>query len=264
MDNEARRYTVLGRGAASNHVGRFEAHARTVVDDGWDSAEDVLPVFRTETSFEVPRSLITYNRSPDLPFDRSINPYRGCEHGCVYCFARPSHAYLGLSPGLDFETRLVARPGAADVLRRELAQKSYKVAPIAVGTNTDPYQPVEKKHEIMRACLKVLADAGHPVARARSGGRCNADVRNPLTPHRCRCSVAAEVKMSNDDKEKPRTWVVEARAFTACRGCEEPGTCAIANDCRRGYPEAVRGMTVDMGDDAVLMSPLVVDWEPLT
>ena len=176
MDDEARRYTVLGRGAASNHVGRFEAHARTVVDDGWDSAEDVLPVLRTETSFEVPRSLITYNRSPDLPFDRSINPYRGCEHGCVYCFARPSHAYLGLSPGLDFETRLVARPGAADVLRRELAQKSYKVAPIAVGTNTDPYQPVEKKHEIMRACLKVLADAGHPVAIVTKGSLIERDI----------------------------------------------------------------------------------------
>ncbi|HDZ81983.1 MAG TPA: PA0069 family radical SAM protein, partial [Roseobacter sp.] len=135
-----------------------------------------LPVLRTEVRLEVPRSVITYNKSPDLPFDRSINPYRGCEHGCVYCFARPSHAYLGLSPGLDFETRLIARPDAPDVLRRELAAKRYNVAPIAIGTNTDPYQPIEKEHRIMRGLLQVLSDANHPVAIVTKGSLIERDI----------------------------------------------------------------------------------------
>ena len=159
---------IKGRGAVSNDVGRFETHTRMDVDDGWETDAE-LKMLRTEVALERPRKMITYNRSPDLPFDRSINPYRGCEHGCVYCFARPTHAYLGLSPGLDFETRLVARPQAADVLRTELAKKTYAVAPIAIGTNTDPYQPIEIKHEITRACLKVLADTGHPVAIVTKG-----------------------------------------------------------------------------------------------
>ncbi len=175
MDNETRRFEVKGRAARSNHAGRYERHAREVVDDGW-AREEELPVLRTQTRIEVPRSLITYNTSPDLPFDRSINPYRGCEHGCVYCFARPTHAYLGLSPGLDFETQLVARPEAPDVLRRELAAKKYRVAPIAIGTNTDPYQPIEKQHGIMRACLAVLADVGHPVAIVTKGSLIERDI----------------------------------------------------------------------------------------
>jgi DNA repair photolyase len=120
--------------------------------------------------------MITYVRSPDLPFDRSINPYRGCEHGCVYCFARPSHAYLGLSPGLDFETRLIARPDAPQVLRRELAARRYQPAPLAIGTNTDPYQPIEKEHRIMRACLEVLAEARHPVAIVTKGSLIERDL----------------------------------------------------------------------------------------
>ncbi len=175
MNSEDQRFKVVGRAANSNHAGRFEPHQREIVDDGW-ARDDELPVLRTEVATEAPRSMISYNRSPDLPFDRSINPYRGCEHGCVYCFARPSHAYLGLSPGLDFETRLIARPGAADVLRRELAARRYKVAPIAIGTNTDPYQPIEKTHEIMRACLQVLSDAGHPVAIVTKGTLIERDI----------------------------------------------------------------------------------------
>jgi len=123
----------------------------------------------TEIRQEMARSLISYNRSPDLPFDRSINPNRGCEHGCIYCFARPSHAYLGLSPGLDFETRLVARPNAPDLLRKELSAPGYKVAPIAIGTNTDPYQPCERDHALMRACLEVLQEFRHPVAIVTKG-----------------------------------------------------------------------------------------------
>ena len=138
-------------------------------------AED-LPVIRTQISDERPRSLITYNRSPDLPFDRSINPYRGCEHGCIYCFARPTHAYLGLSPGLDFETRLVARPDAPDVLARELRSKRYSVATLAIGTNTDPYQPVERSREIMRGCLEVLRAFRHPVAIVTKGTLVERDI----------------------------------------------------------------------------------------
>ncbi len=122
------------------------------------------------------RSLITYNRSPDLSFDRSINPYRGCEHGCIYCFARPTHAYLGLSAGLDFETRLIARPNAAETLRKELRAKRYQVAPIAIGTNTDPYQPVEAKHHIMRDCLEVLSEFRHPVAIVTKGALIESDL----------------------------------------------------------------------------------------
>ncbi|MEW9918787.1 PA0069 family radical SAM protein [Marimonas sp. MJW-29] len=177
MDDESRHFRIRGRGARSNHEGRFERHRREVIDDGWaHEDEEPLPVLRTHTAIEVPRRLITYNRSPDLPFDRSINPYRGCEHGCVYCFARSTHAYLGLSPGLDFETRLIARPQAAEVLRRELANKRYRVAPIAIGTNTDPYQPVEKDFAIMRECLNVLEEAGHPTAIVTKGSLIERDI----------------------------------------------------------------------------------------
>ncbi len=176
MDQEYRRYKLAGRGSASNPGGRFEALTVTAVDDGWCGDDDPLPVLRTHVSVEVPRSVITYNCSPDLPFDRSINPYRGCEHGCVYCFARPSHAYLGLSPGLDFETRLIARPDAPRVLRRELAAKRYQVAPIAIGTNTDPYQPIEKDHHIMRGLLEVLSEVNHPVAIVTKGSLIERDI----------------------------------------------------------------------------------------
>ena len=157
-----------GRGAVSNASGRFEREARSEVWDGWDIPEP-RKGFATQVSEERARSLISWNRSPDLPFDRSINPYRGCEHGCIYCFARPSHAFLGLSPGLDFETRLVAKVNAAEVLARELRTRRYRVAPIAIGTNTDPYQPVERDRGIMRACLEVLRDFRHPVAIVTKG-----------------------------------------------------------------------------------------------
>jgi DNA repair photolyase len=151
-----------GRGAAINSSGRFEPVSRQLEDDGWDSLED-LPVFKTEVQIEKPRSIISRNDSPDIPFDRSVNPYRGCEHGCIYCFARPTHAYMGLSPGLDFEAKLFAKPDAAKLLERELAKTGYKVRPIAIGTNTDPYQPIEKEWRIMRQILEVLKAADHPV-----------------------------------------------------------------------------------------------------
>ena len=164
-----------GRGAASCDDSRFERHHRVAESDGWDR-EEALPPLRTEVSEERPRSAINYIRSPDLPFDRTLNPYRGCEHGCVYCFARPTHAFLGLSPGLDFETRLVARPGAPALLARELAARGYRVAPLAIGTNTDPYQPVERDRGIMRAVLEVLRDHRHPVAIVTKGATIERDL----------------------------------------------------------------------------------------
>jgi len=151
-----------GRGAGINPSGRFEPLTRHVFDDGWETIED-LPPFKTDVRVERPRTIITRNTSPDISFDRSINPYRGCEHGCVYCFARPTHAYMGLSPGLDFESKLFAKPDAARLLERELSRPGYVPRTIAIGTNTDPYQPIEKKWRIMREILEVLEAFGHPV-----------------------------------------------------------------------------------------------------
>jgi DNA repair photolyase len=151
-----------GRGTATNPPGRFEAISRHVFDDGWQSIDE-LPPFRTEVQVEHARTIITRNQSPDISFDRSINPYRGCEHGCVYCFARPSHGHLGLSAGLDFESKLFAKPNAAELLKKELARDGYAAKTIAMGTNTDPYQPIEKTWRITRKILKVLEEASHPV-----------------------------------------------------------------------------------------------------
>jgi len=151
-----------GRGAETNRSGRFEKLERAFVDDGW-GALDLLPLFKTEVQEETARKIITRNDSPDISFDRSVNPYRGCEHGCVYCFARPTHAYLGLSPGLDFETKLFAKPNAAKLLEKELAKPGYVPKTLAIGTNTDPYQPIERRYRIMREILEVLERTGHPV-----------------------------------------------------------------------------------------------------
>ncbi len=159
-----------GRGAVSNQTGRYEAHQRIAVADGWDDPpndrgpDDAPPPLTTTVSLDASRKVIARNTSPDIPFDRSINPYRGCEHGCVYCFARPTHAWLGLSPGLDFETKLFAKPDAPRLLEAELAKRSYRPATIALGTNTDPYQPIERRLEITRGLLEVLLRARHPVA----------------------------------------------------------------------------------------------------
>ena len=151
-----------GRGASINPHPRFDPLEREAADDGWN-VEPEIPPLRTTVTDERAKTIITRNTSPDIGFDRSINAYRGCEHGCVYCFARPSHAYLGLSPGLDFETKILVKPDAATILRRELSSKNYKVHAIALGTNTDPYQPVERKLRIMRQVLEVLAEFNHPV-----------------------------------------------------------------------------------------------------
>jgi DNA repair photolyase len=158
VEGEQRR----GRGAVSNRSGRFEPLSRESFDDGWEREEEGA-AFRTDVTIERAKTIITRNDSPDLSFDRSINPYRGCEHGCVYCFARPTHAYLGLSPGLDFETKLFAKPNAAELLEKELSHPSYKPRVIAIGTNTDPYQPIERRYRITRGVLEVLSRFNHPV-----------------------------------------------------------------------------------------------------
>jgi DNA repair photolyase len=153
-----------GRGATSNPANRYETWRREVIDDGWGSLEQPPERLRTELAVDTSRSVIAYNNSPDVPFDRSINPYRGCEHGCVYCFARPSHAYLGYSPGLDFETRLLHKPDAPELLRDELARPGYRCQTIALGVNTDAYQPVERRLGLTRRILAILAECEHPVS----------------------------------------------------------------------------------------------------
>lgn len=158
IDKQRRR----GRGAQSNVSGRYEAEARVTFDDGWQSLEE-LPPFKTTVATDTARKVITRNDSPDIGFDRSINPYRGCEHGCIYCFARPTHAYMGLSPGLDFESKLFVKPDAPELLEKELSAGGYEPRMIAIGTNTDPYQPIERERKIMRGILEVLERTAHPV-----------------------------------------------------------------------------------------------------
>lgn len=153
-----------GRGALSNPSARFAEHSQELFDDAWGSLAELPNTLPTTLHIDSAKSVITYNESPDVPFDRSINPYRGCEHGCAYCFARPTHAYLGLSPGLDFETQLFYKPDAADLLREELRARRYRPAPIALGINTDAYQPVERQLGLTRKILQVLAEAQHPVS----------------------------------------------------------------------------------------------------
>ncbi|WP_137700326.1 PA0069 family radical SAM protein [Marimonas lutisalis] len=205
---ESERYIVerarrRGRGALSNAGGRFERLVRVEAHDGWDLPEE-RGRFTTHVQEERAGRIITYNRSPDLPFDRSINPYRGCEHGCVYCFARPTHAYLGLSAGLDFETRLVAKVNAAEALERELRARRYTVAPIAIGTNTDPYQPVEREREIMRDCLKVLRAFRHPVAIVTKGALIERDL-DILAPMAAEGLVRVGVSVTTLDDRVART-----------------------------------------------------------
>lgn len=154
---------MKGRGAGSNPEGRFARDARERVDDGWGSLDEELPPFDTTVQAEHARTIIARNDSPDIPFEQSINPYRGCETGCVYCYARPSHAYMDLSPGLDFESKLFYKAGAVDLLRGELAKPSYRCTPINFGANTDPYQPIERDHRVTRSLLEVLLEHRHPL-----------------------------------------------------------------------------------------------------
>ena len=152
-----------GRGAITNASGRYEQLQREALDDGWGETDEPVPPIKTTVLTDTSRTVISRNRSPDVPFEASINPYRGCEHGCIYCYARPTHAYLGLSPGLDFETQLFFKPDAAECLRKELAHPKYVPGPIALGANTDPYQPIERKFNVTRDLLELLLECSHPV-----------------------------------------------------------------------------------------------------
>jgi DNA repair photolyase len=200
-----------GRGAGSNEVGRYEPHQRVPVDDGWGAAEEELPPLQTVLTPDSTRTIIARNDSPDLGFDRSINPYRGCEHGCIYCFARPTHAYLGLSPGLDFETRLFFKPDAPALLAQELAKKGYACKPIAIGTNTDPYQPVEKKLGIMRGVLEVLRDFNHPVCIVTKSALIQRDI-DILAPMAEKRLASVSLSVTTLDRDLARK--MEPRAAT--------------------------------------------------
>ncbi|MDR3414781.1 MAG: PA0069 family radical SAM protein [Nevskia sp.] len=167
---------IKGRGTSSRPPGRFESREVERVDDGWGTVEEELPPLETTVTAEPARSIISRNDSPDLSFEQSINPYKGCEHGCIYCYARPSHAYLNLSPGLDFETRLFYKPNAAELLEQELRRPGYRVGTIALGANTDPYQPIERRLEVTRSILQVLARFRHPVGVITKGAMIERDL----------------------------------------------------------------------------------------
>ncbi|MBB3455867.1 DNA repair photolyase [Rhizobium sp. BK313] len=205
-----------GRGAGLNPSGRFEPLRRETFDDGWQTLEE-LPPFKTDVQVEKPRTAITRNDSPDISFDRSINPYRGCEHGCIYCFARPTHAYMGLSAGLDFESKLFAKPDAARLLERELAKPGYKPRVIAIGTNTDPYQPIEKEWRIMRQILEVLNKANHPVAIVTKSALIMRDI-DILKEMADKNLVRVGISVTTLDRKLART--MEPRAATPPRRLE--------------------------------------------
>lgn len=205
-----------GRGAALNISGRFEQKSREVFDDGWQTLEE-LPPFKTEVQIEKPKTAITRNDSPDISFDRSINPYRGCEHGCIYCFARPTHAYMGLSAGLDFEAKLFAKPDAPRLLERELAKPDYKLRPIAIGTNTDPYQPIEKEWRIMRQILEVLKEANHPVMIVTKSAMVTRDI-DLLAPMAEKGLARVGISVTTLDRKLARS--MEPRASTPTKRLE--------------------------------------------
>ncbi|MCW5695876.1 MAG: PA0069 family radical SAM protein [Bauldia sp.] len=219
-----------GRGSESNRSGRYEPQQRALVDDGWDSLDE-LPPLKTTVQVEKPRRIITTNDSPDISFNQSINPYRGCEHGCAYCFARPTHAYMGLSPGLDFETRLFAKPDAARLLERELSKPDYVPQVIAIGTNTDPYQPIEKRFRIMREVLEVLSRANHPVGIVTKSALIQRDI-DILAPMAERGLVRVALSVTTLDRKLARA--MEPRAATPPKRLE---TLRLLSDA--GIPTAV-------------------------
>jgi DNA repair photolyase len=220
-----------GRGAASNLSGRFEAHSKEAFDDGWGGIDDELPPLDTEVAIDASRTVIARNSSPDIPFDRSINPYRGCEHGCVYCFARPTHAWLGLSPGQDFESKLLMKPDAAVLLRQELASPGYRPRVIALGTNTDPYQPIERTHGITRQILEVLSDCRHPVGIVTKSALIerDADILGPMAQQRL---ARAYISITTLDRDLARR--MEPRAPTPAKRLK-----AIEALSRAGIPVGV-------------------------
>jgi DNA repair photolyase len=204
-----------GRGAVSSPAGRFESTRVEATDDGWGSLDEELPPLRTTVLPEPARSVISRNKSPDIPFDQSINPYRGCEHGCIYCYARPSHAYLNLSPGLDFETKLFYKADAARLLEEELSARSYRCSPITIGANTDPYQPIEREYRVTRSILEVLAKRRHPFSIITKSAMIERDIDllAPLAKDNLVYTLVSITSLSNDIKRtlEPRTASPAAR-----------------------------------------------------
>lgn len=221
MVEEAPILPKKGRGAIRNESGRFEKFARIAVSDGWDSvSEEEFPDEnrpRTEIRTDSSRSIVSHNQSPDIPFSSSINPYKGCEHGCIYCFARPTHAYLGLSPGLDFETKIFAKPDAAMLLDKTFRARNYRPSVIAMGANTDPYQPAERSLRITRAVLEVLERFGHPVGIVTKSALVTRDI-DILARLAKRRLVAVSLSVTTLDRELAR--VMEPRASTPPRRLE--------------------------------------------
>jgi DNA repair photolyase len=206
---------MKGRGATFNPANRFRAHGRESYDDGWqsagESADEALPPLRTVVTIQRARTIIAHNDSPDVPFTQSINPYQGCEHGCIYCYARPSHAYLDLSPGIDFETKLFAKPDAAALLRAELAKPGYRCDPIALGTNTDPYQPIERDWKVTRSVLEVLAEHEHPFTIVTKSALVERDI-DIIAPMAARRMARVYVSITTLDSELARRMEPRATA----------------------------------------------------
>ncbi len=221
---------IKGRGTRTNQASRFDRHHAEAIDDGW-AAEDDLPPLTTSVTPDASRTVITRNDSPDVPFDRSLNPYRGCEHGCVYCFARPTHAYLGLSPGLDFETKLTAKRDAARLLDQELRKPGYVCRTLALGTNTDPYQPIERTERITRGVLEVLAAHRHPVSIVTKGGLIERDI-DILAPMARERLASVMLSVTTLDPTLART--LEPRAASPARRLK-----AIAALAQAGIPVGV-------------------------
>ena len=219
-----------GRGAPVNMSGRFETLSRSLFDDGWQGLED-LPAFRTEVFEEKAKTIINRNGSPDISFDRSINPYRGCEHGCAYCYARPAHAYMGLSPGIDFESKLFAKPNAPELLRSELETASYEPRTLALGANTDCYQPVERRLGITRRILEVLAEFNHPAGILTKSALVTRDI-DILAPMARKELVKVAVSVTTLDPGLARA--MEPRAATPARRLE-----AIEQLAAAGIPVTV-------------------------
>ncbi|HZV98396.1 MAG TPA: PA0069 family radical SAM protein [Methylophilaceae bacterium] len=210
--SEALRPLVFkGRGTSSNTVGRFEQLNRVDYDDGWGNLDEELEPLRTEVLIDNTRTIINWVKSPDISFDRSINPYRGCEHGCIYCFARPTHTYLGFSAGLDFESRILIKPDAAALLRQELSNSGYQCEPMAMGTNTDPYQPLERKYGITRQILEVLAEYKHPVSIVTKSSMVERDI-DILAPMAAQGLARVFISITTLDRHLCRTLEPRAAA----------------------------------------------------
>src|SRR4029079_16531269 len=192
-----------GRGAGINPEGRFETLEREAFDDGWNAPEEGAPALKTQVTVERAKSIVSHNDSPDICFSQSLNPYQGCEHGCIYCYARPSHAYRNLSPGIDFETRLFAKVNAADVLRQELSKPGYRGSFISIGANTDPYQPIERQRRITRGILEVCAEFNQPVGIITKNAMIERDL-DILAPMARKSLVNVFISMNNLDHELAR------------------------------------------------------------